>query len=174
MSNSTVDRRMIYIYYSYKGSNKSNSVQFQNKIKTVTGAYIRMGLFLFACRWAYNRGGGLISGWAYKRQFTVSCHKTWKLQKPFECRIIKLRKKLNTVWQSHYFSRSGSRCYKISWPQQKLAGGRHMPKHLTSAVKPLRTFLSFKDFNLLKSQVPSARSFFNFMTACYISFLHVT
>ena len=50
----------------------------------------------------------------YKLLF--SCHKTWKLQKPFECRIIKLRKKLNTVWQSHYFSR----CYKISWPQHIL------------------------------------------------------
>ena len=44
MSNSTVDRRMIEIYHSYKGSNKSNSVKFQNKSKTVTGAYIRMGL----------------------------------------------------------------------------------------------------------------------------------
>ena len=42
-----------------------------------------------------------------------------------------------------------------------------MPKHLTSAVKPLRTFLSFKDFNLLKSLAPSARSFFNFIAACY-------
>ena len=42
-----------------------------------------------------------------------------------------------------------------------------MPKHITSAVKPLRTFLSFKDFNLLKSLAPSARSFFNFMTTCY-------
>ena len=42
-----------------------------------------------------------------------------------------------------------------------------MPKHLTSAVKPLRTFLSFKDFNLLKSLAPSARSFFDFMTAYY-------
>ena len=42
-----------------------------------------------------------------------------------------------------------------------------MPKHITSAVKRLRTFLSFKDFNLLKSLAPSARSFFNFMTACY-------
>ena len=26
---------------------------------------------MFACRWAYNGGGGLISGWAYKRRFTV-------------------------------------------------------------------------------------------------------
>ena len=42
-----------------------------------------------------------------------------------------------------------------------------MPKHITSAVKPLRTFLSFKDFNLLKSLAPSARSFFNFITTCY-------
>ena len=42
-----------------------------------------------------------------------------------------------------------------------------MPKHLTSAVKPLRTFLSFKDFNLLKSLAPSARSFFNFMAALF-------
>ena len=44
-----------------------------------------------------------------------------------------------------------------------------MPKHLTSAVKPLKTFLSFKDFinNLLMSLSPSARSFFNFMTTCY-------
>ena len=49
-----------------------------------------------------------------------------------------------------------------------------MPKHLTSAVKPLRTFLSFKDFNLLKSLAPSARTFFNFMTACYFPCLHVT
>ena len=49
-----------------------------------------------------------------------------------------------------------------------------MPKHITSAVKPLRTFLSFKDFNLLKSLAPSARSFFNFMTACYFPCLHVT
>ena len=48
-----------------------------------------------------------------------------------------------------------------------------MPKHLTSAVKPLRTFLSFKDFNLLKSLAPSAHSFFTFMTACYFPCLHV-
>ena len=41
-----------------------------------------------------------------------SCHQTRNLQKPFKCRIIKLRKRLNIVWQSHYFSR----CYKISWP----------------------------------------------------------
>ena len=52
--------------------------------------------------------------WCYNLLF--SCHKTWKLQKPFECRIIKLRKKLKTVWQSHYFSR----CYKISWPHHIL------------------------------------------------------
>ena len=38
----------------------------------------------------------------------------------------------------------------------------------------LRTFLSFKDFNLLKSLAASARSFFNFMTACYFPCLHVT
>ena len=37
-----------------------------------------------------------------------------------------------------------------------------MLKHLTSAVKPLRTFLSFKDFNLLRSLAPSARPFFQF------------
>ena len=51
-----------------------------------------------------------------------------------------------------------------------------MPKHLTSAVKPLRTFLSFKDFNLLKSLASSAlvAPFFNFMTACYFPCLHVT
>ena len=49
-----------------------------------------------------------------------------------------------------------------------------MTKHLTSAVKPLRTILSFKDFSLLKSPAPSARSFFNFMTACYLPCLHVT
>ena len=42
-----------------------------------------------------------------------------------------------------------------------------MPNHLTSVVKPLGTFLSFKDFNLLKSLAPLDRSFFNFMTACY-------
>ena len=53
-------------------------------------------------------------------------------------------------------------------------GGRDMPKHLTSAVKPLRTFLSFKDFNLLKLPAPSARSFFNLVAACYFSCLHVT
>ena len=49
-----------------------------------------------------------------------------------------------------------------------------MTKHLTSAVKPPRTFLSFKDFNILKSLAPSASSFFNFMTACYFPYLHVT
>ena len=49
-----------------------------------------------------------------------------------------------------------------------------MPKHLTSAVNPLRTFLSFKDFNLLKSLAPSAHSFFTFMTACYFPSFHVT
>ena len=38
--------------------------------------------------------------------------------------------------------------------------------NITSAVKPLGTFLSFKDFNLLMSLAPSARSFFNFMTPC--------
>ena len=48
-----------------------------------------------------------------------------------------------------------------------------MPKHLTSAVSPLRTFLSFKDFNLLKSLAPSAHSFFTFMTACYFPCFHV-
>ena len=50
-----------------------------------------------------------------------------------------------------------------------------MPKHLTSAVKPLRT-KDFKDFNLLKSLAPSALGapFFNFMTACYFPCLHVT
>ena len=58
--------------------------------------------------------------------------------------------------------------------QKEYAGGRDMPKHLTSAVKPLRTFLSFKDFNLLKSLAPSARPFFNFMTACYFPCLHIT
>ena len=46
-----------------------------------------------------------------------------------------------------------------------------MPKHPTSAVKPLRTFLSFDDYNLLKSL---ASPFFNFMTACYFPCLHVT
>ena len=30
--------------------------------------------------------------------------------------------------------------------QKEYAGGRDMPKHLTSAVKPLRTFLSFDFF----------------------------
>ena len=52
-----------------------------------------------------------------------------------------------------------------------------MPKHATSAVKPLSTFLSFKDLDLLMSLAPSARSFlnfFNFMTACYFPCLHVT
>ena len=53
-----------------------------------------------------------------------------------------------------------------------------MPEHLTSALKPLRTFLSFKDFNLnlLKSLAPSALGapFFIFMTACYFPCLHVT
>ena len=48
-----------------------------------------------------------------------------------------------------------------------------MSKHITSAVKPFRTFLSFKDFNLLKSLAPSVRSFFNFMTACFLPCLHV-
>ena len=44
-----------------------------------------------------------------------------------------------------------------------------MTKHLTSAVKP------FKDFILLMSLAPSARSFFNFMTPCYFPLgLHVT
>ena len=42
------------------------------------------------------------------------------------------------------------------------AGGRDMPKHLTSAVKPLRNFLSVKDFNLLTSLAPSARPFLKF------------
>ena len=54
------------------------------------------------------------------------------------------------------------------------AGGRDMPEHLTSAVKPLITFLSFKDFGLLKSLAPLSRSFFNFMTARYFPCLHVT
>ena len=49
-----------------------------------------------------------------------------------------------------------------------------MPKHLTSAVKPLRTFLSLNEFNLLKSLAPLARSFLDFMTACYFPCLHVT
>ena len=52
--------------------------------------------------------------WCYKLLF--SCHKTRRLQTPFECRIIKLRKKLNIVWQSQYFLR----CYKISWLQHIL------------------------------------------------------
>ena len=51
----------------------------------------------------------------YKLLF--SCHTRHESYKNlFECIIIKLRKKLNTVWQSHYFSR----CYKISWPQHIL------------------------------------------------------
>ena len=37
---------------------------------------------------------------------------------------------------------------------------RDMLKHVTSAVEPVRTFLSFKDFNLLRSLAPSARPFF--------------
>ena len=35
------------------------------------GAYYRM-YFLFTGRWAYSRGGGVVSRRAYKRQFTVS------------------------------------------------------------------------------------------------------
>ena len=58
--------------------------------------------------------------------------------------------------------------------KHKYTGGRDMQKHITSAVKPLRIFLSIKDFNLLKFLTPSARSFFNFMTACYFPCLHVT
>ena len=34
------------------------------------GAYYQM-YFLFTGRWAYGRGGGLVSRRAYKRQFTV-------------------------------------------------------------------------------------------------------
>ena len=56
-----------------------------NKTRKTGGGLYPDGLiigciFLFACRWAYNRGGGggLISGWAYKRQFTVS-----SLNKPY-------------------------------------------------------------------------------------------
>ena len=33
-------------------------------------AYYRM-YFLFTGGWAYSRGRGLVSRWAYKRQFTV-------------------------------------------------------------------------------------------------------
>ena len=57
---------------------------------------------------------------------------------------------------------------------KKYTGGRDMPKHITSDAKPLRTSFSFKDFNILKSLAPSARSFFNFMTTCYFPCLHVT
>ena len=47
----------------------------------------------------------------------------------------------------------------------------HAQTYLTSAVKPLRTFLSLKDFNLSPHRLAP---FFNFMTACYSSCLHVT
>ena len=46
-----------------------------------------------------------------------------------------------------------------------------MPKHIISAVKPLRTFLSFKDFNLLKSLAPSVRPFFKFYDCLLFSLL---
>ena len=44
-----------------------------------------------------------------------------------------------------------------------------MPKHPTSAVKPLITFLVFDDYNLLQSLAPSAPSFFKFYDSLLFS-----
>ena len=49
----------------------------------------------------------------YKLLF--SCHKTWKLQKPFECRIIKLRKKLKTFDNKFITKKSLKLHLNLSW-----------------------------------------------------------
>ena len=51
------------------------------------GAYAGC-IFLFTGRWAYNRGGGLVSGWAYKWQLTVFMYLSVSLEAVKPCQNL--------------------------------------------------------------------------------------